>query len=532
MIPFKVQLANFFIMNGAYFTLATLVLWLACLLRFQGAELVALPFRHRKDLLLAIGGAALVFLTAHVGFRIFSDETNLLSVSENISRHMQALNSIQGYYLADGQLVSLISEVPTRPLMFPLLLAGLHKVFGVHPENAFVLNFLLLVLLLFTTAVLLKKVPLWLRVLLIFSLALNPSLAIHAATGGFDLCSLVFGLWTFVLLWRYLQTPVPGALSTLVFAAFCFVQVRYESIVILLFLFVLLLLFQGKRFFSDLKGRWLFILSPLLLLPSLIQRILTWGRFENPPGIPAFSWQHIPLHFPEVSRELFWTWWGPYPCVMDILGLLGLIFLLFRLKDKNRRWMLGFSVAYALYIVLLLLAHFMGIAESSTQIRLFMPLTIFLFFALALGLTARRAGRILVALCCVAQIGLGFRYIQQDPLLENLAMALETQELLHYLKPQDTTGILFIYRRPGQLISLGYSSVLPEFYQKHEDQIKVLLHSGLLKKVYEVISRPTENPGPLPYEPRPEWRREWKNDIPVTPRFKLQVFELKPKPAI
>jgi len=520
----KPQLTQFLVVNGAYYAGISFLLWLVFVFYFQGREILACLKRDWPGLLGSFVLAGVVFSIAHVGFRIFSDEASLLSVSENIAHGMKALNNIQGYFALNGDFVSIAHRVPTRPLMFPFLTACLHWILGVQPRNAIILNFVFLVLLFFTSFVLLKDKKIWLRALLVVALAFNASLALHAPTGGFDLCSLCFGLWTFMALWNYLQRPGSGTLIILILTSICFVQVRYESLMILPFLLVAVVAYRRNQILADLHGQWLLLFLPFLLLPSLIQRVVTWGEFENSAKMEAFDLSFILGHLNEFMRVFFLEWDSAYPFLFNLLGVVGLGFLFKRARAKNEKIFLGFSLAYGISLLFLLLAHFMGMAETPTQIRIFMPLSVLLFFAMAFGLSASKWKNILVAVCCVIQAALGFEYIRRDVPRESLSIAFENEELINLIKEHHLDKALFLYRRPNHLVAFGYSSVLPVYFQHNEEAIKTLVKDHVVSSLYDIEAVLLKKPGPLPEIPG--WKRELKYDLPVTSDFKLQIFEL------
>lgn len=519
---------QFLIVNGAYYTALSLILLLGFLFYYKGSELKTLFKKNFAGLICSVLLAALVFTLAHRGFRIFSDETNLLSVSETMAHGMKVRNVVNGYYAPSGEMIALGSTVPTRPLLFPFLTTCVHWVLGVHPENALIVNFILLSLLLFTTWALLAKSPWWLRGLLTATLALNAAIAWHAPTGGFDLCSLCWGLWTVIALWAYLKEPRTENLVLLILTSLCFVQVRYESLAVVVFLIVLVILYRRKKMISDLQGQWLLFFLPLLLLPTLIQRVVTWGQFENPADSLAFNPDSIPDHGQQFLQAFFWDWPGIYPILVNFLGLAGICFLLRECRQRSQRFLIGFCAAYGFFLLVLLLAHFYGEASAPTQIRLFMPLSALFFFAMALGWTLgtdSKWKRITLAVVSVLQIAWGAYVIHLDTPRESLSIAFENAELIQWIQDHHLDRALFVYRRPNHLMAFGHSSMSMDYFEKHQDAIQTLAKNNTVSAVYDVEAVLNKEKAPSVLSTM-AWRRELKGELPVTSEFKLQIYQL------
>ncbi|MGL1255114.1 hypothetical protein ACSTLX_25640, partial [Vibrio parahaemolyticus] len=76
-------------------------------------------------------GAIVIFGSTHVGFKVLSDETNLLSVANMLAVFGKASNTEmwQWYYHTYH---ALDVSVPTRPILFPLLVSLVEMVVGVR----------------------------------------------------------------------------------------------------------------------------------------------------------------------------------------------------------------------------------------------------------------------------------------------------------------------------------------------------------------------------------------------------------------
>lgn len=517
------KLLAFFVYGGPAVTGLTLLCWLGVVFKYQRQELFALLKRNYLGLIWAFFLSALVFFILPVGFKILSDETNLLSVSRMIATRFQALNAVQGVFLPGGDFIHLENQVPTRPLMFPFLTACLHWVLGNATRNVFILNFILFVALLFSIYSLFKKKPLWLRYTISAVIALNASLAIHATSAGFDLCSLLFALWTFIALWKYLENPSRTRLWVLALTAIMFAQVRYESMTIFAFLAVALIIARGKALWQDLKSPWLW-LSSLLLSAALLQRYLTWGDFENRTNEPAFSIANIFKHAPEFLNIFFVQPISVYAMVLNLLGLGSMVFLVRKAQDKKTRIFLGILTSYCVFILALLLAHHLGTAGFPTQIRLFMPLSIALSIAAGFALSESHNKSLVLTALCILQMGLSAVYIGRDH--DKLELGVEMKGMRKYLAETRFDAPLFIYRRPGELVALGESAISPGTFKKGSDLIVGYLKDQKIHSIYQfdlsISDLHNSTQGGLP----PGWTRVLIESLPLTPLFSLDVYTL------
>jgi hypothetical protein len=405
-----------------------------------------------------LGLSVLTFTSTGVFFKVLSDETNLLSVANMLIQFGQASNTEQwvNYY---HTYKALDVSVPTRPILFPLLTALVHGMNGMREWSPFAVNFILLVSF-FTLSLQWAVRRSMARWQLAVPLAMCSVLLINATSGGYDLCSLFFLALMLALFHRFWREPRDDRMWVLWFATLCFASVRYESAVILAPMG--LLLWWKQRRFPLLPGLvGLFFVSPLVL-----QRVITWGAFENPPGVPAFSLSHLWNHLPVFLNAFFVDPEGPYPIVIHWLGIGGLV-LAFRRREPS----FFLAAGYGLFLLCLLLSHHFGLAHHPTQARLFMPLSVALVF---LGVWFLREIHSWVDLRGLALVWAVMffhhhRYTVSDPLMSQLTMTREMRHIQDFRGVAKIPGTLFVYDRPGQLAALGESSIsVNEFYLKKE----------------------------------------------------------------
>ena len=508
-------------LNGAgAVTLLALLLWANSLWQLYRAEI--LDWRRWWKLALAsVIGAAFAFCSTKVDFKVLSDETNLLSVANMLVQFGKASNTEQWtyyYHLYHALDVS----VPSRPILFPLLTALVHGLNGMRWWSPFVVNFVCLSALFFLTLSWARDRlnPALPRVALAFlALAMSPVLLINATSAGFDLCSLTFGFLAALLLQRHLRDGSEASLHALFYTLVCFASVRYESI-------VALPLVGAALLWKTRKIPWsLYLTCGFFLLPLFLQRYLTWGSFENPPGVPAFSPMHFIGHFPAFAEAFFLDPRGPYPIVIHWLGLAGVFLALTRMQEAGR-----ILAAYMAFLFVLLLSHHFGFAGHPTQVRLFLPLsfglTLMALYFLSENVKAVEPRALLGVFAILLYHH--HQYAVSDPLMSQLTMTREVRHVRDFLdEASPTNRDLFIYDRPGQLTALGRSAISVNHFNGNEKSFLENLDRDLYGRliVIEKVSpgRPAAVTGPF--------RLEVLRRHQLTPEETLQIAEVVPTAA-
>ncbi|UYL10094.1 hypothetical protein B9G69_005820 [Bdellovibrio sp. SKB1291214] len=518
-------MAEIFVRSAAPLAAVSLVLWLITIYREQRNEIVEHFNRNIWGLLLSVALASVIFLILRVGYRVLSDETNLLGVSRDIATHFQSYNFMQGIYFPDDHYMVIENEIPTRPVMFPLMAALLHLFFGISANNFFILNFFLFVALLFTFYCLLKNKGPWVQVAGTILLAMNASLAWHVASAGFDLCSLLFAFWTFLFLWKYLSEPCSKNFKLLAFTSLMFIQIRYESVMYMPIIMTAMICLHGRETWQRVRQSPWLLLFPLLLTPLVLQRFLTWGRFENAPELPPFTYKNIPNHG-AIFLEFFFNHKDSiYPLITNALGLAGAI-LLFRIyRDRKTRLFIHTCTVASLALLILMLCHHMGRANVYTQYRLFMPLTVVLLAAFCFSLSENKKVLWALSPLLVMQVFMGYRFLNEHRDFEDLPREMKIIEEFLARDPQNNS--LFIYHRPGQITSSGHSSVISKYFSYHNDLFRVWRNFGSIGKIYEINQ--TWHFGDVELPIYPGWRRIPIETYPQSPFSHLQIDELIPE---
>ena len=247
----------------------------------------------RYGLLTGVLTLAVIALSVEFGFRVLSDEANLVGISRQLLFDGEPAIPLQSRWSFD-RFWTIETQLPKRPLLYPFLVSWLHRVSGYRIENAFATNLMILfalVTFIFTLASRWKGTLGGVTAVL-FVIA-QPIIALTATSAGYDLLAASLFLISLVLTSRYFKRPDPENLADLVLGLLWLSHVRYEGI--LLIPFVAFFVWRDKSFSNSWLERHqgLVVLVPLLLLPRLWQHALTWGvqgQF-SPLGL-SFVWQN------------------------------------------------------------------------------------------------------------------------------------------------------------------------------------------------------------------------------------------------
>ena len=382
--------------TGYWFVLAAFVLFLRALWLTFREDLRALRARDldwASVAVVALGGTVLL-VHETFGFKIVMDEIMLLGTSMSMHFDKTVLTPMRGNDI-QGVFVILDGMMDKRPLFFPFLLSLLHDLTGYRPANAFLLNglltFVFLGLVHHCGRLLAGRRAGWLGVALFAGL---PLLGHNATGGGFELLNLVMILATLLLGARFIARRDEASLTAFCFAGLLLVQVRYESMLYLLpVALIVLWVWLGER---RVVLSWPVILAPLLLIAYPLQhrifelRTSAWQMESKPdfttPFAPAYfldNLSHAANFFFASPKD------QPSSLVLSVLGWLALPFLLLFLAKKVRTLRAEspafaatafFTVGFAAQFVLLM-CYFWGKFDDPVIRRLSLPTHLWLVLA-------------------------------------------------------------------------------------------------------------------------------------------------------
>ncbi len=347
---------------------------------------------------LIAGCGFILIIHESYGFKILMDEIMLLGTSMGLHFDKHPLVAVRGHDL-QGAFQLLDGQLDKRPLFQPFLVSTLHDLTGYRPENVFILNtgltfgFLALVYQLGR-----KLVNPQAGVLAVLLLTSLPLLAQNATGGGFELLNLFMIVATFLLGLHYVEKRTPASQQAFILSSVLLAQTRYESILFLLpvGLLILYVWWIEQKPVLD----WGTVFMPLLFLPAAWhQKIFSakessWEMASQPGFTHPFSLSYIPdnlghwyVFFSDTTGE------HSNSPVLSLLGWLALPFallatakVLLRLRTASRVQVTAafFTLGFAAHTFLMVI-YFWGRFDDPVIRRLSLPLNLWLVLAVVLA---------------------------------------------------------------------------------------------------------------------------------------------------
>jgi len=325
----------------AAFLLFARALWLEFRVDLARARDLGLRGFDWASLAVVLLGGTVLIVHESFGFKIVMDEVMLAGTSMSMHFDRSVLTPIRGGDI-QGAFVILGGMMDKRQLFFPFLVSILHDLTGYRPENAFVLNgilvFIFLALVNAAGRKLAGRQAGWLGVALFAGL---PLLAQNATGGGFELLNLVMILATMLLGARFIERRDESSFAALCLSAMLLTQVRYESAIFLVPV-ALITLWVWRR-----EGRatlsWpVMAIPPLMIHCALHTRIFdirssAWQLQSKPEFTRPFSFSYVPSNVEHALGFFFGKPTDqPNSYVLSALGCVALLFFVLLVSKKLR----------------------------------------------------------------------------------------------------------------------------------------------------------------------------------------------------
>lgn len=416
------QTAITFVSNaGFWFVLLAFAVFLHALGQTLDREVRSLSWRNVDWVsfaVIALGGTILL-VHETFGFKIVMDEIMLLGTSMSMHLDKTVLTPVRGSDI-QGTFVILDGMMDKRPLFFPFLASLLHDLTGYRPANAFILNgtltFVFLTLINATGRMLAGRMAGWLGVLLFAGL---PLLAHNATGGGFELLNLVMIVTTMLLGARFVEKRDSASLTAFCFSALLLAQVRYESVIWLLPVALIVLWVwsqEGRAILS-----WPVLFAPLLMIHYPLQhrifdlRASAWELGSKPGSTKPFAFDYAADNLSHALKYFFGkASEQPNSLVLSALGCIAVPF--FALLVVKRLRALGkeppvavattfFAIGFAVQFVLLM-CYFYGQFDDVVIRRLSLPTQLGMVVAVLAVLPQFANSGVLRGLLVVSSFGL------------------------------------------------------------------------------------------------------------------------------
>jgi hypothetical protein len=466
---------RYFVNTTYYLLLAAVLCWVGTYLHAardcSRAAVVAWVKENWPGVLIALIVTAAAGLAVEPALRMLSDEANLIGTSKNFFASKTATFTVSGKNYYDSYWDIDVS-IDRRPTLFPFLVSLIHALLGYSYRNAFVLNLLFLPAFVLVAYRLAKSLAgeTFAIVAALFSVA-HPITLLAVRSGGFDFLAAFFALLVIKSLNDFSRRQAPAELAILWLSLCLFAEVRYEAVLFLPVVVVLLSLFKMISRSLLRPYAFIYVVSPAFLLPRLWQSLLLGNVPEQDPGTVAFSLDNFLANGAEYFRPI-WSPSDSYPAHVTVLiaaGVLGGAMWLGWLvgRARERAWTLPrlrFGVVVAAWMVVqvtISFSYFWGQAHYPSAARLLIALDTFFSFAAAWLVTfalARwqpfapvlLAGALLVTQLPVAS---------QHRFLNRLTQTRESATTWRFFERLGEKRILIVTDRPNHFTIMDYGAM-------------------------------------------------------------------------
>ena len=531
-------------LSTTFYLIGTLfLLWIAFPLRsipkFQISSYINFP-----SLLLtgsAIALTATIFLVNPPCLRLHTDEGFLLGTSQSFYTEQTISIPVEAI-LSNGKISVIHTSSPTRPLLFPFLTNLLHRCRGYNLQNAFILNFIGLALLLFLAGVFIAKYWSVLAGLALqFAIVSHPIIWHRASSGLADLINALFFFISALSLRQYLRVPSAQSLTLLTLSLCLLANIRYESAIFLLLTIGFLLLFR--------KISWAHIQSslPTLTIIALCCLPLFWQRFifiekttYYNPTILSLTPKYLIENLLSLSKTLLSLppnilyYFSPFLT----LGVLALILFAIKIIKNNKKFLLSNEGIFFLWLMICLMVHVLlmcsfpgAIATRYLTAHYFMIEAVFLSALGVIFLFSFASNTFMRTCLCITFL---LVFISQLPLVANLQKAqiktchqtLYYQAVSDMIRDFNSEQSLLVIDYPMEYILRGWAAIYPKTFNVDYPSIKKAWNAHEYHAIY-YIKRSQKK------DAAPELNKEWTAKLIQTSKINkdsfVSLYTLEPK---
>ena len=470
-----VPLARDLIRHAAYWFLLVAVVWLGFTGYRQSRFCNFLPClqRHLVGLSLVLTIGTYFQLHEKREYRVLYDEFGLSGVGFMMHRTREAVFPERAHYI-NGRLSILNSLVDKRPAFFPFLLSCVHDITGYRVDNVFYMNaglgyLFLLMLYSYATRVAGKAVG-W------FVLALAsgiPLVAQVSTSGGYDLLNLCLILGVLIAAQNYLNRAGIRGMDLLALSAVLLAQVRYESVVFL----VCVALVIGFKWWRTrvIRLTWAAVLAPIfIIMPLLTNRVFLASPqyMETKPGQAFFSLSYFQHNAEHAIYYLFNPdLRGTNSTLFSFIGIVAIaaFAVLFSGKILRQGFCRSLPDATAITWVSVICANtfmmlcvFWGEWDDPIVSRFSLPLKIAMLVALVHVLAGRKAfvrhARWMIPLLLVRSVAFGTPAAATREVTANIVTNREVNWLREQLQKYEPTRTFVFAAGSSGVIAWGFPS--------------------------------------------------------------------------
>ncbi len=480
-----------FDLNELYFTYSTyyvlfsmVALYVGVLITGKGTQVSLGQWfvENRFGIALALAIAAVVLGSVAPGFRVLSDEANLVGVSKNLFFQKTANFATTGKWYFENYW-NLNLTIDRRPALFPFLVSLLHSIRGYHPENAFHLNAIIFTLFIFSAYRLGKLLGgelFGLTAAILAAAEANTLLAARSA--GFDLLSSFMILMVIKSFVEYTIESTPKRLALLSLNLCVLAHVRYEGWALLVGAVSVLLVFRLVRASQIRAYAALYAFIPTFLAPRYWQMVAKAEDTEQPMSASLFSFSHLVQNvrdYVSLALKPFDTEAVHSPWLI-ILAVGGIGLFVWSVVRRPYDWKLSSVNLRRLVFVLALLgletiiafSYSWGMPLHPAASRLFIWLDTFVAFCAAwllvvisrrmrpwVTLLGRSSGAPMAVLVSLALFVMQIPTASEGRFTNDLHLTRQALRTWDYFSRLGTKNILILTDRPGLYTIMNYGAL-------------------------------------------------------------------------
>jgi hypothetical protein len=487
---------------GGYWVMAlTTALFFVALWRFIRAENLILDWKRLDWISLILAGAVTYLLLIHEphGFKVLNDELVLMASSMSMHLDRQVFTPLHAHNF-DGAYVIMGGIVDKRPYFFAFFLSLAHDLFGYRPGNVFFINGALTFVLLMMTGLFARRLAgIWASRFSILMLGGLPLLAINATGGGFEIMNLCMILVCLVASTSYLERSSRESLNLLVLAGVLLAQTRYESVLFIIAVGLVVLMGWIKR--RDLQITPTLIAGPLLLVPyPLLNAVFQAhkGFWQLPENVESpFHWSFVGNNLSHAVAFFFdFSALQTNSLFLSLLGGASLVALLvvFPLRFRQMRKLapvfqalLVFGAVILVNFGLLMFYHW-GEIDQYVVSRLILPLSLLFVFASVFLFQDFKASPTVWKTACffagIYLLGLSLPVTAKEFATQRFPTYRETAWFREFVLEHRDEGAFFV--APSPLISIIYrqSCLANSLLAERAEGMKYHLERGTYSDVY------------------------------------------------
>jgi hypothetical protein len=526
--------------NATYYVLmATVLCWAGTYLHgardLRRETAVAWAKENWPGLVIAFAVTAIAGMAVDPALRMLSDEANLVGTSKNLFASKTATFTISGknYY---GSYWDIDVAIDRRPTLFPFLVSLVHTIRGYSYGNVFLFNLLVLPAFVLISYRLAKSCggETFAVVASLFVVA-HPITLIAARSGGFDFFATFFALLVIKSLFDYGRDQSPVKLAILSMNLCMFAQIRYEGVLFVPLVLVLLLVFKMLAWSTLRPYALVYALTPAYLSPRVWQSILLGNIPEQEPGTVSYSVENFIDNAHEYLKPLL----SPsesYPAHAAVLIALGGVGCLYWLRwllgrVRARDWnapQLRFAVFVGAWLVLQTIIAFgyvWGRAQYPSAARLVIAIDTFFSFAAAWLLThsLERWRPFIAVLLGAAVLATQLPIASQQRMMNRLTQTRESATTWSFFERLNEKRILIVTDRPNHFTIMDYGAMNFETARR-DPYLFTAFERHLFHAIYVIQRIKLSTSQPLPgYELWPDRKLdpvlEFQNDADVLVRI-------------